>query len=66
MHHHFIHVDNKWVEFVTAGKQKYDEVIEEYDEEILMQEDVLEPPVTDFADTVPAEGKPRCITPTFL
>ena len=61
-----MHVDNELVEFVTAGEQEYDEVVEEYEEEILMQEDVLEPPVTDFADTVPAEGKPRCITPILL
>ena len=61
-----MHVDNELVEFMTAGEQEYDEVIDEYEEEILMQEDVPEPPVTDFADTVPAEGKPRCITPILL
>ena len=48
---------------MTFGEQEYDEVVEEYEEEILMQEDVLEPPITDFADTAPAQGKPRCITP---
>ena len=57
-----MHVDHEVVEFVPVDKQDYEEVIEEYEEEILIQEDVLEPPVTDFADTVPAEGKPRCIT----
>ena len=57
-----MHLDNELVEFMTAGEQEYDEVIDEYEEEILMQEDVSEPPVTDFADTVPAEGKSRCIT----
>jgi len=51
---------------MTAGEQEYDEVVKEYEEEILAQEDVQEPPVTDFADTVPAEGKPRCITPILL
>ena len=61
-----MHIDNEWVEFVTAGKQEYDEVVEEYEEEILVQEDVSEPPVTDFADTMPAEGKPWCITPILL
>ena len=60
-----MHVDNELVEFVTAGEQEYDEVIEEYEEEILVQEDVSESPVTDFADTVPAQGKPRCITHIF-
>ena len=51
---------------MTAGEQEYDEVVKEYEEEIPAQEDVQEPPVTDFADTVPAEGKPRCITPILL
>ena len=60
-----MHVDNELVEFVTVGEQEYDEVIEEYEEEILVQEDVPEPPVTDFADTAPAQGKPQCITPIF-
>ena len=36
-------------------------IVEEYEEEILMQE-VLEPPLTNSADTAPAQGKPRCIT----
>ena len=57
-----MHVDNELVEFVTTGEQEYDEVIEEYEEEILVQEDVPEPSVADFADTAPAQGKPRCIT----
>ena len=29
-----MHVGNKLVEFVTAGKQEYEEVIEEYEEEV--------------------------------
>ena len=57
-----MHVDNKLVEFVTVGEQEYEEVIEEYEEEVLVQEGVLEPSV---ADTPPAQGKPRCITPIF-
>ena len=57
-----MHVDNELVEFVTASEQEYEEVIEEYEEEILMQEEVLEPSLTDWADTTPAQGKPRCIT----
>ena len=55
-------VDNELVEFVTIGEQEYEEVIEEYEEEILIQEGALEPPATDFADTTPTQGKPRCIT----
>ena len=57
-----MHVENELVEFVTAGEQEYEEVIEEYEEEVLVQEEALEPPVTDLADTPPAQGKPRCIT----
>ena len=57
-----MHVDNELVEFVTVGRQEYEEVIEEYEEEILVQERALEPPATDFADTTPAKGKPWCIT----
>ena len=57
-----MHVENELVEFVTADEQEYEEVIEEYEEEVLVQEGALKPPVTDFADTLPAQGKPRCIT----
>ena len=42
-----MHVENELVEFMTVGEQEYEEVIEEYEEEILMQEEVLEPPLTD-------------------
>ena len=51
LHHHFIHVDNELVEFVTAGEQEYEEIIEEYEEEILVQEGASEPSVADFADS---------------
>jgi hypothetical protein len=57
-----MHIDNKLVEFVTAGEQEYEEIIQEYQEEILIQEGALEPSVADFVDTPPAQGKPRCIT----
>ena len=57
-----MHIDNELVEFVTADEQKYEKVIEEYEEEVLVQEGVPEPSVADFADTPPAQGKPRCIT----
>ena len=61
-----MHVDNELVEFVTADEQEYEEVIEEYEEEVLVQEGVSELSVADFADTLPAQGKPRCITPIFI
>ena len=38
LHHHFIHVDNELVEYVPVGEQEYEEIIEEYEEEILVQE----------------------------
>ena len=60
-----MHVDNELVEFMTAGEQDYEEIIEEYEEEILVQEGAPEPSVADFVDTPPAQGKPRCITPIF-
>ena len=42
-----MHVENKLVEFMTEGEQEYEEVIEEYEEEVLVQEEVLELPRTD-------------------
>ena len=38
-----MHVDHELVEFVPVDEQEYEEVIEEYEEEILMQEGALEP-----------------------
>ena len=40
-------VENALVEFMTAGEQEYEEVIEEYEEKVLIQEEVPEPPLTD-------------------
>ena len=57
-----MHVENELVEIVTIDDHEFEEIIEEYEEEILMQEEVLEPPLTDSADTAPTQGKPRCIT----
>ena len=41
-----MHVENKLAEIVTIGDHEFEEVIEEYEEEILVQEKVLEPPLT--------------------
>ena len=60
-----MHIENEPLEIMTFGEQEYDEVVEEYEEDILVQEDVLEPPITNFADTAPAQGKPWCITLIF-
>ena len=35
-----------------------EEIVEEYEEEILVQEGALEPSVANFVDTPPTQGKP--------
>ena len=52
-----MHVENELVEIVTTDDHEFMESVMEYEEEILMQEEVLEPPLTDWADTPPAQGK---------
>jgi hypothetical protein len=52
-----MHVENELVEFITAGDQEYEDIVEEY-EEILVPEEVREPSLTDFADAASAQGKP--------
>ena len=49
-----MHVENELVEIMTIRDDEFKEVIEEYEEEILVQEEVPEPPLTDWADTAPA------------
>jgi hypothetical protein len=51
---------------VAVEEQDYEEVIEEYEEEIFIPEEFQEPPATDTSDCAPAQGKPRCITPIFV
>jgi hypothetical protein len=53
-----MHVKNDLVEFGTVDDQEYEEIIEEYDEEIFAPEEFQEPPMTDTTDTTPAQGKP--------
>ena len=50
-----MHLENEVVEFMTVDKLEYEEIIEEYEEEILVQEGAPEPPAADFADTMPAQ-----------
>ena len=57
-----MHIENKSVEIMTTGKHEFKEIIEEYEEEILVQEGALEPFVADSVDTPPTQGKPWCIT----
>ena len=46
-----MHVDNELIEFVPADEQEYEEIIEEYEEEILVQRGAPEPSVADLVDT---------------
>ena len=57
-----MHVDHELVEVVPIDEQEYDKVIEEYEEEIPVQEGALEPFGADLTDPSPAQGKPQCIT----
>jgi len=57
-----MHVVNELAEVLTVGNQEYEEVIEEYEEEILVPQEFPEPHVTDFVEFAPDQGKPRCIT----
>ena len=57
-----MHIENELAEIVTTGEHEFEEIVDEY-EEILVQEEVPKPPLTDAVDTKPAQGKPRCITP---
>ena len=61
-----MHVENELVEIVTTDYREFEEIVEECEEEVLMREEVPEPPTTDSAETAPTQGKPRCITPYFL
>ena len=49
-----MHIENELAGIVTTGKHEFEEIVEEYEEEILVQEEVPEPPLTDSADTAPA------------
>ena len=57
-----MHVDHELVDFMPVGEPEYNEVIEEYKEEILVQEGAPEHVGADLTDPSPAQGKPRCIT----
>ena len=60
-----MHVDHELVEFMPTNEQDYEEIIEEYEEEVLVHEGVPESFIANFVDTPPAQGKPRCITQIF-
>jgi hypothetical protein len=51
---------------MTPFDQEYEEIIEEYEEEVFVPQEFLEPPMIDTAvDTTPSQGKPRCIILIF-
>ena len=58
-----MHIANELAEALTAEAQEFTEVIEEYEEEVLVQEEGPEQLPADLADIAPTQGKPRCITP---
>ena len=60
-----MYVENELAEIMTIGDHEFEEIIEEYEKEILVEEEVPEPPPTNSADTAPSQGKPRCITLIF-
>ena len=49
-----MHVENELAEIVTIGDREFEEIVEDHEEEILVQEEVPEPPLTDSTDTTPA------------
>ena len=54
-----MHIDHELVDFMPVDEQKYDEVIEEYKEEILVQEGAQEPVGADPADPTLPKASPR-------
>ena len=58
-----MHIANELAEVVTAEAQEFTKVIKEYEEEVLVQEEVPEQLPANLVDFAPAQGKPRCITP---
>ena len=48
-----MHIDHELVEFMPMDEQDYEEVIEEYEGEILVQEGDLEPFGAGFVDPPP-------------
>ena len=49
-----MHIENELAEIVTTGDHEFEEIVEEYEEEILVQAKVLELSLTDSADTASA------------
>jgi hypothetical protein len=60
-----MHIENELVEYVTPDDQEYEEIVENYEKEVLVHEEFPEPPVTYTTDTAPAQGKLQCIALIF-
>ena len=60
-----MHVENELAKIVTTGDHEFEEIVKEYKEEILVHKEIPKPPLTDSADTTPAQGKSWCITLYF-
>ena len=61
-----MHVENELAEIMATDDHEFEKIVEEYEEEILIQEEVLELPLTNSADTARAQDKPRCIILIFI
>ena len=48
-----MHIENESAEIVTTSDHEFEEIVEEYEDEILMQEEVPKPPLSDAVDTAP-------------
>jgi hypothetical protein len=61
-----MHIENESAKIVTIGDHEFEEIVKEYEEEILMQEEVPESPLIDASDTASAQDKSQCITLSLL
>ena len=59
-----LHIGDLATDFIADVEPEYEEIIEEYEEEVLV-DGVPEAPADFSADPVQNQGKPRCITPMF-
>jgi hypothetical protein len=53
-----MYIENELVEYVTPVDQEYEEIVEEYEEEVLVQVEFSKPPVIDTIDATAAKASP--------
>ena len=46
-----MHVKNELAKIMTTGDHEFEEIVEEYEEEIFVHKEVPEPPLTDSTNT---------------